>query len=690
MRRLAPGNPPAPARSRWDRGTLLLGLALLAVVTLAYANHFHNGFHFDDVHTVVNNAYIRDTRNIGRFFTDARTFSSLPSNADYRPVVTASLALDYWLGGGLRPFFFHLSTFLWFVVLLLLLYRLLVGVLDAARPKPSNSLVALFATGLYGLHPIAAETVNYVIQRGDLYSTLAIVAGLLIYQRWPDGRRWGVYLLPVAVGSLAKAPAVMFAPLLAAFIFLFEQDASPALWKDTLRRSLPAVVVCGLLLALQRAMTPAAFVRGGPPLGSYLATQPAVILHYAAQFLLPLGLSADTDRQPLMGGLDRTALLGLVFLGGLVLAAWRTARDRVTRPIAFGIVWWLVGLAPTSLVPLAEVENDHRMFLPLVGAVLAATWGAWLLLERRLPRGTLAASAIGLLILCAIGTHRRNIVWRSEESLWCDVTQKSPRNGRGLMNYGLTQMAKGDLPRALDYFERARRFTPDYPFLEINLGIVRGALGADTAAEAHFRRALALAPGQADPLYYYARWLQSKGRLGEASSLLEAAVKASPAWLEPRHLLLQTLSTLGDAARVRRLAQDTLLVVPDDQTAARFLTRPTLFPTDIEEAEADLRQRPTAEGYLNLSLLYHRAGRFQECIAAARSALGIKADYAEAYNNIAAAYAGLGQWEEAIRAAQRALVLRPDFQLARNNLNWAEQEKRQQGRGARAGPDSGK
>jgi len=141
---------------------------------------------------------------------------------------------------------------------------------------------------------------------------------------------------------------------------------------------------------------------------------------------------------------------------------------------------------------------------------------------------------------------------------------------------------------------------------------------------------------------------------------------------------------------VGRLAQDTLLVVPDDQTAARFLTRPTLFPTDIEEAEADLRQRPTAEGYLNLSLLYHRAGRFQECIAAARSALGIKADYAEAYNNIAAAYAGLGQWEEAIRAAQRALVLKPDFQLARNNLSWAEQEKRQQGRGSRAGPDSGK
>ena len=80
--------------------TALLPLcAFLALITLTYANHFGNSFHFDDSHTVQENPYIRDLRNIPRIFTDADTFSTLPANRTWRPIVTASLAVDYWLGG---------------------------------------------------------------------------------------------------------------------------------------------------------------------------------------------------------------------------------------------------------------------------------------------------------------------------------------------------------------------------------------------------------------------------------------------------------------------------------------------------------------------------------------------------------------------------------------------------------------
>ena len=52
-----------------------LGAAfLLAALLAVYANHFHNSFHFDDAHTVVNNAAIQSMKNVPRFFTDARTF----------------------------------------------------------------------------------------------------------------------------------------------------------------------------------------------------------------------------------------------------------------------------------------------------------------------------------------------------------------------------------------------------------------------------------------------------------------------------------------------------------------------------------------------------------------------------------------------------------------------------------------
>ena len=41
------------------------------------------------------------------------------------------------------------------------------------------------------------------------------------------------------------------------------------------------------------------------------------------------------------------------------------------------------------------------------------------------------------------------------QNLWYDGTIKSPNNGRGLMNYGLTLMARGDYDNAEDYFIQA-------------------------------------------------------------------------------------------------------------------------------------------------------------------------------------------------------------------------------------------
>src|SRR5687767_2578076 len=87
------------------------GALALALIAAAYANHFHGAFHLDDFHTIINNLFIRDLGNIPRFFVDPRTFSALPANQSYRPLVTATLAIDYYIGGGLRPEVFHATNF---------------------------------------------------------------------------------------------------------------------------------------------------------------------------------------------------------------------------------------------------------------------------------------------------------------------------------------------------------------------------------------------------------------------------------------------------------------------------------------------------------------------------------------------------------------------------------------------------
>src|ERR1051325_3658463 len=108
-----------------DRRLLLVSAGLSLLLTAAYANHFSNDFHFDDLHTITTNDFVKDLGNIPLFFTNPRTFSTMP-NSSWRPMTSVSLAIDYAIGRGYKPFFFHLSTFVWFLVLLALmalLYR---------------------------------------------------------------------------------------------------------------------------------------------------------------------------------------------------------------------------------------------------------------------------------------------------------------------------------------------------------------------------------------------------------------------------------------------------------------------------------------------------------------------------------------------------------------------------------------
>ena len=138
------------------------GALLLIALVAAYSNHFHNSFHFDDAHTIENNAAIRELGNIPKFFRDATTFSSLPSNQSYRPLVSTLLAIVYSLGHG-QPFWFHLSIFALFVALMLLLAFVIYRVLEIVAPSSPNLWIALAVAAWYGLHPANADTINYII-----------------------------------------------------------------------------------------------------------------------------------------------------------------------------------------------------------------------------------------------------------------------------------------------------------------------------------------------------------------------------------------------------------------------------------------------------------------------------------------------------------------------------------------------
>ena len=199
------------ANAARERSIAVLGGALLLLAILAaYANHFHNGFHMDDGHTIINNASIRDLGNIPLFFRDGTTFSALPSNQSYRPLVSTLLAVDYRLAHGLEPFWFHLSIFALFIAVTLLLALVIHHLLERDAPLASNRWIALAAAAWYALNPANADAINYIIVSAEVIATLGVIASFAVYFAFPRLRRYHLYVLPGAIAILAKPTAAIF------------------------------------------------------------------------------------------------------------------------------------------------------------------------------------------------------------------------------------------------------------------------------------------------------------------------------------------------------------------------------------------------------------------------------------------------------------------------------------------------
>ena len=453
----------------------------------------------------------------------------------------------------------------------------------------------------------------------------------------------------------------MAAALLFLYIALFEEklfDASVGggselkkLTRSATRCAPALAVAVFLFLFNQFFMTPSTTVSSNTGVSriDYLLTQCYVVTHYLGNFLLPLELSADPDFRLITTWVDVRVIYGLAVVIGLLVVSVALAKKPRTRPISYGILWFFIALLPTSsFVPLFQIANDHRTFFPYIGLSLSVGWavGLWVIQrEESGRRGLLPRLVIPALLLLVLAGHvygvrQRNQVWSSSEALWRDVTQKSPENGRGHLNYGLSQMEKGNYSAALKSYQRSLELWPVYPYTHTNLGILKDATGQPDAAEQHFKDGLRHGPANPPSYYHYAKFLAKHERREEALKLLQKGRRLSPEHVGIRALLSELKARTDPRAHL----------------ALQL---------------AKVQDEPTVANYIDLSLAHYEVGEYEESITVSQRVLELEPRSALAYNNICAASNHLEQWEKGIEACQKALAIRPDFRRAKANLRWA-------------------
>ena len=254
-------------------------MILVAGGLLVYGGSTSNAFHYDDEHSIVNNAAVRSLANLPSFFTDPTTFSEDPGKAMYRPLLVSSYALNYALDD-YRLFGFHLVNLALHIGNAFLLFHLGALLFDGRS--------AACAAVLFLAHPIASEPVNYISARSE---SLAALFYLACIARYIKGSARGSAFFFV-LGLLSKSTAVT-APV----TLLCYELGRECTWRGllaALSRLRWHLAAAALYAAFLRDLVGAAIgdnrVRG---LGEQMLTQFKALVYYAKLLIFPSGLSVE-------------------------------------------------------------------------------------------------------------------------------------------------------------------------------------------------------------------------------------------------------------------------------------------------------------------------------------------------------------------------------------------------------------
>ncbi len=224
-RRPAPAVATVPAPRRWI--SHLAVPAVLALVSfVVFVPALEGGFlNWDDDQNFVDNPNYR-----GLGASQLRWMFTTFLMGHYIPLTWMTLGLDY-VVWGMNPVGYHLTNLLLHAANAVLFYFMALRLLRASVPGGhadgswALTLGSGFATLLFAVHPLRAESVAWITERRDVLSGLFYLAAVVAYLRYCDGavpegrrtRKWYWASLGLfALALLSKAMAVTLPVILLA------------------------------------------------------------------------------------------------------------------------------------------------------------------------------------------------------------------------------------------------------------------------------------------------------------------------------------------------------------------------------------------------------------------------------------------------------------------------------------------
>ncbi|MEN8262923.1 MAG: tetratricopeptide repeat protein [Nitrospirota bacterium] len=647
-------------------------LLIIILGFLAYSNTFEVPFVFDDTAVIVKNPIIKDLN----YFIEPSSASDFKKFFEYktfrrRYVGYLTFAMSYKLNG-LDVAGYHIANLLIHIANALLVYFFILlsfktPCLRRSSIKEYSGQVAVIAALLFVTHPIQTQAVTYIWQRVTSLTATFYLLSLLMYvkarfkyqttESSMKGTGTGLELKPALCYLISIISAVLamktkeIAFTLPITIGLFEL----MFLEGKLRRRV--LYLIPFLVAM--LIIPLSLVGMDGPVGDligdvgeaaqetkdmskldYLFTEFRVIVTYIRLIILPANQNLDYDYSIYHSFFNSGVFLSFLLLLSTIslgIYLWCRYRNTIThtRLISFGIFWFFVTLSvESSIIPIRDVINEHRIYLPSIGVFLAIAATMIMKAERLRVRAKSVAAALLVLIVISLTlvTYTRNMVWSDRIKLWEDVINKSPNKYRSQFNLGSAYQDQGSLDKAMEQYRTAIRLKPDFAKAYFNLGIIYKTRGDNDEAMKHFKMAITFNPEFAQAHNNLGNVYQVKGLNEKAKQHFQAAIKHDPYFAEPHYNLATVYRTKG------------------------------LIDKAIDEYNIAIRLKPDYfSAHYNLGNAYAVKGRFDKAVKHYRFALNIRPDDPDVRNNLGVIYRATGSINKAIEEFLMVIKNKPDW-----------------------------
>lgn len=434
---------------------------------------------FDDDYLIANNSsFLNNFKNLPQAFTSDAFISK--GGTFYRPLQTVSYMFDIHISGENAYWMFHLSNALFIACIAIALFLLL-------KRLGITQKLAMYASLLYGVHPLFVSSVAWIPARGDLMLSLFSLLSIMLLIDYLKSEKTYLVILHWLIFTLAlfcKETAV-FLPIIFLFYYFVFKSGIRIEKKTYLLIVLYALSLCLWLWLRSKAIGDLSTRNEEFGIHIFISNLQAILISLS-QFFVPFDLA------PIPAFTAIKVLIGLV-ITGLIVFLFITIKELCFSKKTFFVVWFLLLLLPTLFYRNPIIDYlDHRFLLPLIGIFIIVLF----FIQRKWNENEALYTkiTIAIIVFFSIISFTKSRNYQNTFTFYNAAVEKNPNSILARYNRGCNRHNLGNYRGEVEDYTKAIERKPNYISAWISRANAYKNLGIGDSAIFDFTKTIELEP----------------------------------------------------------------------------------------------------------------------------------------------------------------------------------------------------